>query len=504
MGNIEVIPSAVTTDVLPELKRTSPTHDPHAVLSRVLNMSPDTLPESRPGSRLKSPNVWTMEDFGIDLEMLVSDARAQSGDRFRRIIRMGGAFEFHRNGHNDREVEEFAVNTMGLDASLFFHGLEQARRMDRLMTMQQIAHQKIVGDMLSIYKGDEATASIPYQAFRSVVPDFSGRDFKYGVLCGFLHDYGEAKLGKDVPFELKNNKAYVLYEAAAAVELARDIHFPHGDKRLVVLLDRRVRAEKDPSQALTPDENAEASLYLSPSEITTAIFGTEKMDRGEIVRGEAFAAVERVEYVLSGIRAFEAVEHNYNGVADDPILRQNLLRLGVSTFFNSLGQVAKHAERYVAVYDFLAQNQQTIDYYIDAVYEDIQTRYSNDGHNPNSIFPIDPFENYQDDQSDGDTIAIDLAKAKFLQTTAMWREWKHQDHVSRAVWEAYFGTEHRLTVDNPDVSFLQQTARRRRAIAGAQAGQVAVYRHLRDMHEVGLDRLSQEEQQSRFEITAFS
>ncbi len=499
IGDIEVV-DTVQFEHLPKIPYFAPLNDRFAIADLGdRGLIGRKLPSETIDRLGPSPTIVSMEDVGIDFELLASDARTQEADKFRRIIRMGGAFDYYKDGYNDHEVEDFAVSVMGLDASLYFHGIEQARRMNNLMLVQQIALRRAFND-IRLTLGDRAGTIDSYNKISEQIPDFTPRDVKYGVLCGLLHDYGEAKLGRDIPFELKNNPAYVKLEAAEAVEFAKEIHFPKQPPELVDKIRQRVVSEHE-LDFVQPANGKDVNYYLDPCEITTAIFGTEKLDHGDVARGEAFAAVERLEYVLSGIRAFEAVEHNYKGVRQDEVLTQNLLRLGVSTFFNSLEKLAKYSEKYVAVYDFIAQNQATIDRYMGIVMDGIEkiAEGNTKDRKDIEIFGMDPFANY--DVNDGDIIDIDEARKRFTATSEFWAEWKNKQHTSRILWENYFGTTHHLTKNNPDVTFLQQTARMR-AMAAKQAGRVLVQRHLKDMFGVGLDHDSQEKHEELVVLAA--
>ncbi len=428
-----------------------------------------------------SGHITTINNIGIDLELLAGDARGQAGHLFTRIIRGGGTFDYHRDGRTDRQVEALAVSIIGLDGSLSSHGAEQARRMDRLVVLQQLAHLAVFQSIKAVHH-NTTDAVAAYGTFRELVPNFGPRDVKYAILCALIHDYGEAKLGKDIPFELKTNPAYVALEAAACVTLATELHFPKGSPHLVEALDKRVR-EEAPGRIAADGHQPDISYYLDPREITTAIYGTEKLDHGTLARAEAFvSAVERIEYVLSGIRAFEAVEHNFQGARDDRVLRQNLLRLGVSTFYNSLDEVAKASEKFVMAYDFLAQNSATIGRYIDIVINDIDKRSKDQLGKTGGFFGSDPFSNYTQDGNRADIITAQEARQKFLAQAKFWKKWQTKQHMGRLLWETYFGTEHPLTRDNPDVSFLQYTAN-----SPGAAGYIAVRKPLRDMWGVGLD-----------------
>lgn len=453
-------------------------------------------PYNRPAElieAIKPPEVIrNRHNIGIDLELLASAGRYQAGDRFRNIIRMGGSFEHRRHEMSPREFEVFAVETMGLDASLYFHGIEQARRMENGMAMQQELHQRVFSDLYAVFGSDRATVSA-YNAFCHQIPNFTATDIKYGILCGFGHDYGEVKLEMDVPFELKTNKASSEFESGACVDLLNELHFPI-DGELREALDHRVAAERTDID-FQSTERESVKGYLHPREITNSIFGTEQLHHGDVERGVFFVKLkERIEYVLSGIRGSEAIEYNFQNIRNDQVLTQNILRLDVSTFFNSLRQIMDLSNRFVAGYDFLRQNTQSLDYYISVIKADIEARRSTDGTTGEaSFFGVDPFINYSEDP-ESDVITREQAKERFLLMAQAWEEWKGKDSLMKHLWETYFGTEHPLTKDNPDVSFMHKTAR---SLTEVEGSQVAVIKGLVDMFGVGLDQASQVEHEAK-------
>lgn len=429
--------------------------------------------------------IVTMDDVGIDFGGLAEEARILAPEKFRHIIRMGGSFDLERAGAvSPEEFEAYAVEAMGLDASLTFHGAEQARRMNSLMTLQQEIHQKLFADTVLEYGHTEKARAV-YREISSNLPNFTPQDVKRGVLCGLIHDYGEAKLGVDVPLELKNDPRYAALEAGACVDFAIELHFPNtsASERQILALRRRFQREKEDIE-FNDDDYKLVAAYLDPHEISDAIFGTEQLHHGKVKRGEAFAAVEKMEYVLSGIRALEAVEYNFQGVNENPVVAENLLRLGVSTFFRSLRPLMQHAEKLVYIYDFLEQNSGVIERYLSSICHDILVReeaISLTG--ASSIFGTDPFANYPPLGTDSETITRTEAKNRFLETAEAWKEWRKKDHLVKRVWESYVGADHPVTADNPDVSFLQKTARE---VESTDNGRVAVSKALFDMWGTGL------------------
>ena len=80
-----------------------------------------------------------MEDIGIDFEGLLTDARqGEMANKLITVVRMGGAFnEYGDTSTLDGQHEKaaFAMSVTGLDASLKFHGIESARRINTALAM---------------------------------------------------------------------------------------------------------------------------------------------------------------------------------------------------------------------------------------------------------------------------------------------------------------------------------------------------------------------------------
>ena len=183
--------------------------------------------------------------------------------------------------------------------------------------------------------------------------------------------------------------------------------------------------------------------------------------------------------------ALEAIEHNFNNAAQDPELTQKLLRLGVGTLHMSLAKLMEHAEKFVFVYDFLAQNQEFIDRYASIVAEDIYKRREDPDY-VNPDFAIDPFSDYPEVAGESEKITREEAKERYLAVVDHWREWRNKKHLVRSIWETHFGTHHPLS-EGVDISFMHRTARRRREFSGG-IGEVIVEKGgLKDMFGVGLD-----------------
>lgn len=481
---------------LPSVEHIAPTNNPELVFERIVPYK--SFVRNRPVSsesidKIKpSDDVTTMNDVGIDYELLHGDARRQEARMFRAIIRMGGAYKHLTSSMNPFQLEALAVETTGKHASLVTHGTEQARRMDAGMTQQQVLHQRVFAD-LRAYFGDSRVTRDAYALFSSLVPNFSPLDVKRGVNCGFGHDYGEAWLGIDVPFELKVDPAYTALEAGAGVDFMNLLHFPATlTARQKAALIRRY-TQQEVNIGFEDEDHDLIKHLLGPSEINEAIFGTEWLHHGPVVRGNFFSGIERGEYVQSGEIGFEAVEHNFQGIRGDQVLSQNILRLGVSTFFNSLGALIEHAEKYISLYDFLRQNSERIEYYFNAVSEDIRSRDIGRVASSNGIFGIDPFTNYSE-TSRSDTITRRQAKERFLETKIVWEDWKKSDSLMRRLWEAYYGTTDPLTNNSPDTTFLNKTAREVDSTPGTK---IVVIKGLVDIFGVGLDSESQRAQEEK-------
>lgn len=478
----------VEISTLPQAEYTRATQDPAAVfewLDAATTGVPNRAVKPEDIEGLMPPRkITTMDSVGIDFRQLVEEARVLAGDKFRHVIRMGGSFDLERSSATPEEFEAYAIETMGLDASLYFHGAEQARRMNGLMTLQQEVRQRLFADTVIAYGHTQKAVEV-LREIANMLPNFTPQDVKKGVLCGLIHDYGEAKLGVDIPLELKTDPGYAAYEAGACVDFATELHFPQttNSERQISALERRYALEKADIEFDDPNHDLVAAS-LDPHEITNAVYGTEQLHHGNVKRGEAFAAVERMEYVLSGIRAFEAVEHNLQRINESPVVAQNLLRLGVSTFFRSLRQLMAFGEKYVYVYDFLEQNSEVINRYLEIISNDALARWGEtSAADTPGIFEVDPFIKYPPQGSDSETISRNQAKNRFLETALAWQSWRKKDHLVKRTWLAYVGTDHPTTANHPDVSFLQKTAR---DVAASDTGRVALSKGLEDMWGVGL------------------
>jgi hypothetical protein len=207
--------------------------------------------------------------------------------------------------------------------------------------------------------------------------------------------------------------------------------------------------------------------------------------------------VERVEYVHEGIRSFEAVENDISGVAQDPILRQNILRLAVSTIFNSLHHVIEGAKQYAYAYDFLRQNQPVLDRIFSTVFEDLSLRSR--GREITGVYGEDPFAYYKYVDRESDIISRQDAVQSFNNSADLYEKWKSERTVIAMVWETYFGTQHELTRKSPDVSFLQNTARSEIIEC---AGGVVLKRGLVDQWGVSLDPAVQKKHEEKNYVEA--
>ena len=275
----EFKPSNQITDVVSNLSRGNQANT---------RVSPLVIEAERPGDPV------SIEDLAINIELLTSDARDQIGDKYRKVIRMGSSFDHRRaTTGSPRELEALAVSTMGLDASLYLHGAEQARRMFRLFDMQQRALLYVFDDLLSVYGNSQHTLDAFNEA-RGILGESTPRDVKYGVLCGLKHDDGEAKIGADIPLEDKLDPRYAHMERAEATEMAQQIHVPYADQRLMELLKKRYMHDNNNGPRPTAEELAEIEGYLHPCEIVKSLHGTELQTNGNVFRGTAFHAVERV------------------------------------------------------------------------------------------------------------------------------------------------------------------------------------------------------------------
>jgi hypothetical protein len=422
----------------------------------------------------------------IDFESMTADARDQAHDKFSYVVRGGNIFEIYRSTKSPAHYEADAVNLLGPDMSLYLHGAHQARRVERLMIMQQIIQPRVFNALHTEYGNTEAAAK-GYERFTSIVPNFSFSDVKYGILCGYLHDYGEAKLKVDKPYHLKNDPLYNEIERAAAVDYAQQLHTPMGaSQEEWDILERRFLSDGKGATAPDAEELARVAMHLYPGEISRALTGTEAQTFGNVERGLAFAAVEKMEYVITALRAFEAVEYNRQSIQQDTYLTRQVLWLGVSSLINHVADLTKHAEKYIGVYNFIAFNTDALDRYFQFVKEDIELRARGRGELADTIFGMDPFSSYETNSSHSDSITTEQIQQRFLETSDHWDSWKDKKHMVRSVWEAFIGTDHAINSDQQDITFTHYTARQRRRVID-QSGKVALAVPINDQFGIGLD-----------------
>ncbi len=478
----------VYSSLLTDVEVVVPSFDAEQVLASIhvpSNRSMRSFISKRAVADLKpSDDIVDIHSIGLDIERLTATARLLAGDAFRYVLRMGGAFNQYQASEGIVGAEELAISTLGLDASLYFHGTEQARRMNNHAILQNRVLSYVWDDTAREYgQKSRATAQATIDVQRQI-PPISPRNVKYGILCGYIHDYGEVELGFDVPFLKKSDPKLVEIETANAVLLANKLHFPNGDSKRIQSLDMRVESEGFYDRELNKLLRDEVGEYLHPAEIANAIYGTEKMIHGQVVRGEIFAATERGEYILSGIRAFDALEFNFEDIQSKPELAQGVLRLGVDTFINSLEIMTAYADKYVASYDFLRQNSRVISHHVQNVLNVILGEEC-----PEEIYSYDPFGQYKSGGIWADVMSYEEGQKKFKEVGEIWTKWNTKTSLMRTLWENYIGTTHELTEAPRDVSYLQYTAQR--PIRETAIGNVIVRKPVIDMFGVGTDEASQ-------------
>lgn len=439
---VDVVPRSA----LPPVPRQLATGDQWQMLSHL----PQSVKDLRRSGKVPALPPETVFDAGTwDFEQLASVERAATGDYMSGVIRMGGGYDEHAKTHTAEELERLAVRGMGGDASLYFHGVEQLRRVKKMITMQQLAHSAMREVITDIYGGETKAGERAYEAFKRQVPEITGATGEILMLTGLKHDLGEAALKRDITYDNKTNPLEVAEEADACVLTGTLLHSPLEDERLMFLAGKRAEARQlGVSPDLSEDELLEISGLVHPSEAAYAIYVVENSEQFKI-------ATEPKEYVLSGIRAFENVEYDLVGMRSDPLLNQKMLRLGLSTFYNSLSKVCAMAEKYVDCYDFLRQNAAVVDRYVDIMMEDIANRARGGQGTAQDAFGVNPWANYDQGL---EPITTQQAMARFWQTGKAWKKWKGKPHLVRDIWESMFGTNHALTVNPVDVSFLQYSA----------------------------------------------
>jgi hypothetical protein len=336
------------------------------------------------------------------------------------------------------------------------------------------------------YGNTQATVDAS-RRFLELFPNFDLNDVKSGILCGILHDYGEVKLKVDVPHNRKTPYA-IHIERAAAAAYAQELHTPAGENdEFWDILERRYLSDHDPSIVKpTSQELRRVEMSLHPSEIGKALVGTESQTYGNVERGLAFEAVERLEYTLTALRGFEAVENNRQNIRQDSYLAQLVLWLSIDSTLNHFEDILENAEKYVAIYDYIKFNEADFDHYFNAIIDDIDMRENGDEALANTVFGSDPFESYQPSRSQTDRINREQAKRQFIDLVAHWQAWKQKPHIARDAWEAFIGTDHPMAADQQDISFLHYTARQRRRLS-PEAGRIAIELPINDQFGVGLD-----------------
>lgn len=489
MSEIQTIVDTVPETHLRSQVNFTHTGDPTAIIdnlnpdryqSRGITVSPQVIQAIQPP--LESV---TADSIPIDFEALLADARGQEGDRFKYIIRGANRFDVYRSDKDPDQFEADAVNLLGPDMSLYLHGAHQGRRVERLMVMQQMGHRRVFGALHTAYGNTEDTVA-GYRKFSTIVPNFGLNDVKYGILCGFLHDYGEAKMGIDKPLNEKRDPLYNIIERANAVAFAQEIHVPFGSSDWDIL-KRRYLSECHGASSPDDEELARVSAHLYKDEVSRALMGTEGQVYGNVERGEAFEAVERLEYILTALRCFEACEHDRQNIRQDPYLNQEILWLGIDSIINSLQKLTEVAEKYVAVYDFLAFNEADLDHYLGAVNADIDLREAGDGDLADTVFGMDPFIAFKPGHSHHNISATyEQARGNFRTVTEHWQKWRKRHHIVRDVWEAFVGTDHAMGAEQEDLTFLHYTTRRRRKLSD-MAGRIAISLPIEDQFGVGLD-----------------
>ena len=475
---------------LPYVEEHVPEHDSERVLGSIYIPGARSIRSfiSKRSAQSNAPSseIVDIHSVGLDIERLTATARLREGQAFRKVLRMGGVFNDFQTQEGPVAAEELAVSTLGLDASLYFHGTEQARRMNRHAILQQTVLQEVWEDIAAAYGPRSKAAARAYTDVKRQVPPLSPRDVKYGILCGYVHDYGEVAIGHDVPYEEKGDAALIEHETAQAIEFASKLHYPHNDSGRVSLLRMRIDSEHFFDRELNDLLRDEVGAYLHPVEITNAIYGTEKMHHGSVIRGEVFAATERTEYILSGLRAFDALEHNFEDIRSHTELAQGTLRLGVATIINSLEIMTEYASRYVATYDFLRQNSATLTRHIQNVVDCISGEQDVE-----DIYGFDPFEQYKTGGRWSHVLSYEDAQAQFMRVAAQWKKWNARSSLMKTLWENYIGTTHELTARPRDVSYLQYTSQL--PIHELPDGRIIVRKPVIDMFGVGTDTESQEQ-----------
>src|SRR5690606_1270237 len=121
---------------------------------QMLSHLPQSVKDLRRSGKVPALPPETVFDAGTwDFEQLASVERAATGDYMSGVIRMGGGYDEHAKTHTAEELERLAVRGMGGDASLYFHGVEQLRRVKKMIAMQQLAHSAMREVITDIYGG---------------------------------------------------------------------------------------------------------------------------------------------------------------------------------------------------------------------------------------------------------------------------------------------------------------------------------------------------------------
>lgn len=486
---IQEIVDTITVDRLPEPVQFIHTGDPQPILDAIGN--PGFGAQTRRiGARMirdvqPPQESITSRNVPINFEALVADARGQEGEKFKYVIRGANRLDIYRADKSLEQFEADGVNLLGPDMSLYLHGAHQARRIERLMEMQQVAHRRVFNAIHTTYGNTQATVDT-YEAFKGTVPNFGYTDVKYGYLCGLKHDYGEARLKVDKPFNEKRDPLYNIIERAQAVAFANQIHVPTNTEDWGIL-QRRFYSDCKGGEAPTDEELAQVEMHLHPEEIAKALMGTEGQTHGNVERGLAFDAVELMEYVLTALRCFEACQYNRQGIQQDEYLNQEIMWLGIDSMVNHLRKLTKYAEKYVAIYDFMAHNQADIDHYLSAIVGDIELRAEGEEEVADLSFGVDPLSAYKPGRSHHNQgMNLQEAQQEFVAVADHWKQWKEKQHPVRHIWEAFIGTDHAMAAEQEDLTFLHYTARQRHKLV-ANAGRVAIALPIKDQFGVGLD-----------------
>ena len=448
------------------------------------NVSEEVIRETQP---LRYPT--TRDDVGINFERLASVMTLLARDEFDSVTRMGASFKDYKLGRTNREVQLYAAQVMGMDAPLGEHSLTQFERSDKASMMQQLAHAHIF-DGIKNHFGNKRSTIKAYNQIRRQLAAITIRDAKLVKLCGFSHDFGEAALGYDKPFDEKQESDAIL-ELGYCIDLVNQLYTITKAPKIEAALRYRVQHESKPDATVLRMRDTHAGYYLHPCEITNALSGTEHMTHGEttaeqVVRGQMFKAIERVEYGLSGPRALEAIEYNYCNIRSETSVVPKLLRLGVGTFMNHMRELMGFAEQFPMVYDFMRQNEATFKRYIDLVREDIAYRAEHPDEDYEGRFGMDPFIDYPERATD--RISRDQAKQTYLQRAGEVIAWYDKQHLMRAYWEVNLGTEHSLTANQKDVTFTQYTAQTEQTGNGL----IVVKKPLFDAWGYGIDEQSRQ------------